>query len=267
MESQKEDYGSRALRVVMRNLIDLLPEEPWPDRLPEEVEELLWDYALGLLELPEEERVIAILAWSQRAEEALAEIRNAMAEAGMALPIEPGPLSNESELLRRAWQKLRAVLSVLGQQLKSLAAVVANTGNRLIWSQEDPGTGLDLRGAGLVRWAAQPVCLDFRTDIDSQRLGGGIVEIDGPTGLSAKVHRISTDRVDLIVRVGEPVIEGKARMFQLVPKEAGVEELEVGLGEWLREGEAKFEDCPAGLLKIVVPDGRELSIFLDTGNP
>lgn len=264
--NQKREYRTKAVTAMMRDIMHPLPEEPWPEGLPEEVEELLWDYALGLLEFEEEERVITVLGRSRRAEEALSQIRQSMLAAGMALPIEPETVPGESELLGRAWQKVRGVLSVLGQHLESLAAVVVNTGERLIWSQEEPGGGLDLRRSATVRWAAQPVSLDFGTKGESEGPAGGPVEIHGANGLSARVQRISADRVDVLVTVSDPVVEGTIRMFQLVPQERGIEQSELDVGERLREGKATFKDCPAGMLKIVAPDGRELTIFLETGD-
>lgn len=258
----------RGLEAVMRDLADPLPEEPWPERLPPEVEELLWEYAMGLADPAEEDRAIAIVARSARAEETLAQIRRSMVAARMALPIEVAEaVPNRVEsLCGLAWQKVRAVLAALGGELRSLAAVVVNTEDRLIWAQQAPDAGLDLRRGGTVRLAVQPVLLDLAAESGVAEPGARALEIRGSSGLSATVRRISKDRVDVVITVSDPAAQGTVRMFRLTPEVGGVEEVEVGIGERLREGKAVFEDCPGGMLRIVAPDGGELSIFLETGN-
>ena len=107
MSSRGKKRRRRDLAAIVRDILHPIPHEPLSRPLAPEVEDLLWDYALGLLEPDDQRRVIRLLAASPRAAEALVRTRRSLVDAGVPHPIQ----SPENELCSEVERRLRQYLA------------------------------------------------------------------------------------------------------------------------------------------------------------
>jgi hypothetical protein len=265
MTSEKEErQGRGGWKAVVNDIREQRPEgDCLPEPLPLELEQQLWDYALGLLEADDERQVFRWLAASPRAEETLSRIRRAMAEAGVANPIEAAEADEAPEpaaviVVRRVRERFRSLLDQLSDELAAAAAVVVNLGNGLVGAA----------GAAEPRLLGAPAGLTL--DAQNHKSGettpeSGVPRIDIPpiAGLAASVIFIAADRTDILVTASDPPVEGRVRLVRLVESAGGLVEEDTGIDGYLRGNEpARLEECPTGILKIIAPDGRQLVVCL-----
>jgi hypothetical protein len=253
MATEPEHRRQRSLQAMIGDV--LRRQAPLTEPLSDEVEDLLWDYAQGLLEPPEENRVIRLLARSPQAEAALAGIRQSLLEAGAPLPIEPEP--SVLELARRRSISLIAAMS----EPASLAAVVVNMGDRLM-----AVVGQAIAGPYLHALEAAPA-LALGDDEEADQRPLQRVDIRGGHGLDASIIRLPDNQIDILVKTSNPAATGRVRLLKLEQVGAEVTEQDAVVPEYLASGIATLKDCPAGLLRIVVPDGRDLLISLEAVQP
>jgi len=263
----------------MSDLRIALPDETAEsDAVTPEVEEHLWDYALGLLEPDEERQVFRLLAASSRAEDALSQIRQAMAEAGVPNPIaeaeavEPSPVAatisiaasvdrvgigevDGDSLIQAATQRVRKTLAAMGKDLSFLAGIAVTLGDGLAKALEGPRLGEPAP-------ALQPVLMGDETGAPGV---GNRVDFAGD-GWQVSAIRVSDQRTDLFVHTSPPV-EGRVKLLELRPAAGQPQEQDTGISARLVNGQALLRDCPhQGVVKIALSDQRQMVIALELGN-
>jgi len=279
MTSETERCRRNGLKAILRDIQDSLPEEdPLPHPVPPEAQEQLWTYALGLLEPDEERQVFRLLAASSRAEDALSQIRQAMAEAGVPNPIaeaeavEPSPVAETisiaasvdrvgigevdgDSLIQAATQRVRKTLAAMGKDLSFLAGIAVTLGDGLAKALEGPRLGEPAP-------ALQPVLMGDETGAPGV---GNRVDFAGD-GWQVSAIRVSDQRTDLFVHTSPPV-EGRVKLLELRPAAGQPQEQDTGISARLVNGQALLRDCPhQGVVKIVLSDQRQMVIALELGN-
>ena len=279
MTSETERCRRNGLKAILRDIQDSLPEEdPLPHPVPPEAQEQLWTYALGLLEPDEERQVFRLLAASSRAEDALSQIRQAMAEAGVPNPIaeaeavEPSPVAETisiaasvdrvgigevdgDSLIQAATQRVRKTLAAMGKDLSFLAGIAVTLGDGLAKALEGPRLGEPAP-------ALQPVLMGDETGAPGV---GNRVDFAGD-GWQVSAIRVSDQRTDLFVHTSPPV-EGRVKLLELRPAAGQPQEQDTGISARLVNGQALLRDCPhQGVVKIALSDQRQMVIALELGN-
>lgn len=267
MTTQSWQGSQQRPNPILNDLRTTVPDETAAsDTVSPDVEERLWDYALGLLEPDEERQVFRWLAGSPRAEDTLFRIRQAMAQAGVANPIEAEEAdevveSVQTVVLRRVGQRFRSLLGLLSDELAAAAAIVVNLGDGLVGAMGTVGAA---EHEMLETPAA--VMLDGKTsEPAAPTQGSGVFRIDIPpvAGLAATVIFVAADRTDILVTTSDPPVEGRVRLVRLIESAGKLVEEDTGITAYLRGPEpARLEECPTGMFKIIAPDGRELVVCL-----
>lgn len=248
MKPEEQRQRERLLGRVVRDIFDPLPEEPFPGDLPAQVENSLWDYAMGLLEPSEERRVVKLLACSKQAEKRLMHIRGSMKEAGLANPIEVPAEARVATILEIAQEEANRALVAVGKGLADVAAIVVKLADGLVSA---------IAEHDVAAW--QPV-MAGEEETAPARVGSPMIPLKPMNGLSGSVIWMPDGQVDIEVRV-EPVAEGQVRLFQWTQTEAGSDWQRTRISGRLKKGRTRLKGCPEGTLKIVLPDGRE-TVFL-----
>lgn len=246
MKHEDQRQRHRLLGRVMRDICDPSPEEPFPGALPAEIEELLWDYATGLLEPSEERRVIKLLARSEQAERVLLRIRGSMKEAGMPDPIQVPAAARVATILKLAQAEAKRTLAAVGLSLSSasVAGVIVKLRDGLVSPLED---WLGTR----VRFAEAPVMAGKEQEV----IAWPKIELRPSRKPNISVLHMPEGQVDIEV-TAEPTAVGRVALVRLVPAEGGSRDEPIDRRS-LKNGCVRFENCPEGILKIVLPDGRE----------
>jgi len=252
VKPEEQRQRQRLLGRVILDVFDASPEEPFPGELPAEVEDLLWDYALGLLEPSEERRIIKLLARSEQAEKILVRIRGSIEEAGMANPIEVPAAARLAMVLEIAQENARQALDAVGLSLSSIAGVVVKLADGLVSALEEHRVP-----------AWQPV-MGGEERKGPTRVGSLTIPLKPKDGLSGSVIRMPDGQVDIEVRT-EPAAEGRVNLFELIQTEAASVWQPTNISDRLRKGRARLKGCREGILKIVSPDGREIVLVCTRG--
>ena len=260
MASEKREPFRDPLEMMVRDILFPIPEEAFPEGVPLTVKRHLWDYALGIASAEEEAEVHRWLAISPQVQEEMARIVQAMKDAQMPLAIQLEEAEQMPLALRSVWEEVEKWLMNVPGLFRSLAVVLVDTVEGLLWSQQGPGIPWDLRASGEV-FAPSPVMMDVAKPPEfPPRL-----QVHGRHGVTVIVDRIAHGNLHLKVSVAGPASGETVRLLELIRTPQGVEQRPFGDTVPLQEGKAEFPECPPGLWKIVVSDGRELCLFIAQG--
>jgi hypothetical protein len=150
----------------------------------------------------------------------------------------------------------------VGKPLSSIAGVVVKLRDGLVSTMEE------WRRTEMV-FAGQPVMLGEEQTLGEEqeepaRVSLPTIELKPDDGLSISIIHLPDGQLDIEVAT-EPAMEGRVRLFRLVPIEGGSHEEPTGHSRRLEEGRAQLRNCPEGILKIAWPDGRETVICVQPG--
>lgn len=252
-----EGLKIEGLKIMVRDIRSPMSEEPFGEKIPLEVEKCLWSYALGISSPQEQRQVVRWLAISPRIQQELTRIQQFLQEAGVLSPLAIGEEAESSPALQQAWQQVLQWAQMVPELFGSLAAVIVDTAERLLWSQEAPAGQWDLRSVADVV-VPQPVMMDGSHWGEFPPR----IEIRCPEGIQVTVDRIGHGNLHLKVSVAAARVEDRVQLFQLVPSAHGVQQRLFGETVPLQEGKAYIPECPPGLWKIVVSDGRQVCLFI-----
>jgi len=247
MNSNKRRQQDLNLDAVLRYILE--PEGP----APRVSEELLWAYALGALQLPEREQVMQQVARSEEVQQRLQQIEESVTVASRP---------SEVSVLDTARQRAADVLAKMGEDIASVAAVILDTGDRLVSASADLASGEPEVAAAPATLG--PNGLGAEGGVPGE-VSGQKIEKRGPKGLTVVIVRTPNGKIDLHVRLSEAPTEGDVRLLKLVLKEGAVEEQETYLDQPLRNGRAVLKGCPHGEYKIIAPGGRQMVLCLASG--
>lgn len=225
-----------------------------PAKLSLVQENMLWDYAAGLLDPAAEEQVWTLLARHPLAEPTLSRIRSDMARAGVPVLPAADEVAAPTSALDRACARVRAALAAAGRDVSSLVAVIVQVGEGLVSVMEDTL-------AGPPRPAVAPLLLDGQGPATADPTAAR-PRLDFPAapGVHLAVIRRPQGTLDLDLEVTQPPLDGEVRVASLTVAGRVSETLVAGR---LRHGRVTLADCPAGLLQVSLPGERTLTLCVE----
>jgi len=228
-QSQKDDN----LDILAAHLLGSNQPEP---EIPEP---LLWAHALNALEIPQREYVLNELARSEKAREMLERIERSIVVATAR------PASIEASIKKRVIE----ALARLGQDLSTVAGVVAAKGGRLV--------------AAFGKALADPETLAAPATLGAAIGETAPTRVIGPQGMSLAITPRDEDLFEIGVAI-EPAVEGKVALFKFEIQDGELVDRQIGIKRKLQEGHTLLSDCPTGLIKVVAPDSREIILYLES---
>jgi len=247
MDAHKNSEKNQFVDAIIRDIFS--PAEP-----PELGDAQLWAYALDILEPVEQDQVMKMIAKSEKAQETLKRIRKSISAAGTAT-------SAKADLLKRAQTRAKKLLADMGQELSSIAAVIVETKDGLITA---------FRQAGYVFGKPVPVMFGRKAKLGEDYSGAYALqteeEIKSPQGVKLSIVRVPDRGIDIYVEVTKSPLEGWVKLSRLLAKNGVPKEQDTGIKVRLKDGKARLEDCPAGLLKVITPGAgdRAVTFYLDS---
>lgn len=227
MSKKEQDDGAK---ILWRNIH--APEKTPVDG--DEIEDCLWMYAGQLLSEKEESDVARLIACHPEVEDRIDQIR---------ATIDQVPESSWLVKVACARAAAKRLATTAGLKLSQINGFVARIGRGLFPVFPTP----ELR-------IAQPIMLGGeRGKDDSAAPLGRRVDLPEEKGLQISLIYTPDGAVDLVISANSEPVQGVIRLE--------VESAKANQGwrpfrTWMRNGRARIEDCPSGLLQLKAPGDR-----------
>lgn len=161
--------------------------------------------------------------------------------------------------------QVEAQLSQMGEQVNSLAAIVIRTPEGLsavymnpLFSFATPirqaaGPGEEVKPAVQKETTAKDHMIDCAQQLD----------IETKDHLKVSIVNVSEGGTNVFIQVAHEPLKGWLKVVELVAEDGVMKELETGIEVYMKDGKAEINNCPTGILKVVVPGGRSASFCTD----
>jgi len=217
----------------------------------------LWSYALDLLDPEEQDRVMEMIARDPEAQRELGRIRDSIASASRHAATQ--------SFLACARARAETLLKAMGQELSSIAAVLVPDEGKLAIAFEN--AAYSILGQAQPVMAGEEETSELRPGAARGKLSSRRIEIRSGADLKVSVVCVPDRGVDLHIETLEPTLEGRVILSRFVDDSRGPREEDTGIVVSLRGGKGRIEDCPSGLLRLIFPNGRDLSFYVSPELP
>jgi len=225
-------------------------------------ERKLWELALELLSEQEAKVVQARVKANPESEQELENIRQAISMADVLLArSRPKPAitgAARRDILDQLIDRARKSLSAIGKNLSAAGTVVVQVGEQFIeqfrLTEDGQVIPIPIISRGGMAETLAP------DETDRAVAGARHLEYSTPDGDLIAVTLMCKDRLAVDLTASDKTMAGTVHAFRIVGSGKETHEEEILPDQYMRDGKVHFDNCPAEILRFVLPGGRDVLV-------